>query len=600
MSTKSSSFSASDSSPEDSSIYLSPSFIRDRDEKGWKAYFASHSELMNSASASGIFSHISDDVMANQAGILYDYYGMTEETRLEPPSPGHSSTDDKDHVISSGIDIPGGRDELDSPIMEVRHSFSDSAKSMSYGNSSSFSGQIVSSRRPLPPTSPTPPAREKIITPSMSQPPSNSSSASGEEDNSQKNSYNYVQKTGFSPQDKYIFILEAQTSIVQKRGSESLTYVNKGQFYFLIFESQPTKLTRVKTIMHLVFGHEKDPALELSHWKYWYNQQPNPNQRAFDIDIKACQMIDEEIEEVGYNALAFTWNPNVRAKISFRINCLSTDFSAQKGVKGIPLHLQIDTYEDLVPNADPVHRAFCQIKVFRDKGAERKNKDESKVFGKKMVKYLNGKDGSASDVSSVFQMANKVTVLYSITSITTKSVVFCPNKEKVYSPSPRREYAHSSSASSSSSSSTTVNEPPPSPNNYISALKERENKRGFSTALSNANDNLENLDVLPRPKAPRVNRKKEPAVTIYVRKEEEKAYNALMLETPSLDELKIEVSRKYGVPVDMMKHVFKKTKKGILVNMDDQLVELFCDEDDFMIQINFDNQLGHFELILNC
>ncbi len=39
-------------------------------------------------------------------------------------------------------------------------------------------------------------------------------------------------------------------------------------------------------------------------------------------------------------------------------------------LKGIPLHLQVDTYEDLAsPNVDPVHRAFCQIKVFRDKAS---------------------------------------------------------------------------------------------------------------------------------------------------------------------------------------------------------------------------------------
>ena len=51
--------------------------------------------------------------------------------------------------------------------------------------------------------------------------------------------------------------------------------------------------------------------------------------------------------------------------------------------------------------------------MFRDKGAERKNKDESKIFGKKMVKYLKGGEGAPSDVSSVYQMASKVTVLYS-------------------------------------------------------------------------------------------------------------------------------------------------------------------------------------------
>ena len=72
-----------------------------------------------------------------------------------------------------------------------------------------------------------------------------------------------------------------------------------------------------------------------------------------------------------------------------RINCLSTEFSSQKGVKGIPLHLQVDTYEDLMnPDADSCHGGFCQIKVFRDKGAERKNKDESKSAEKRMARLM--------------------------------------------------------------------------------------------------------------------------------------------------------------------------------------------------------------------
>ena len=51
-----------------------------------------------------------------------------------------------------------------------------------------------------------------------------------------------------------------------------------------------------------------------------------------------------------------------------RINCLSTEFSSQKGVKGLPLCLVTDTYEDLdIMGAEPVHRAFSRIKIFRDK-----------------------------------------------------------------------------------------------------------------------------------------------------------------------------------------------------------------------------------------
>lgn len=55
------------------------------------------------------------------------------------------------------------------------------------------------------------------------------------------------------------------------------------------------------------------------------------------------------------------------------VNCLSTDFSSQKGVKGVPLNLQIDTYDCGSATERLVHRAVCQIKIFCDKvtGADR-------------------------------------------------------------------------------------------------------------------------------------------------------------------------------------------------------------------------------------
>lgn len=49
------------------------------------------------------------------------------------------------------------------------------------------------------------------------------------------------------------------------------------------------------------------------------------------------------------------------------VNCLSTDFSSQKGVKGVPLNLQIDTYDCGSGTELLVHRAVCQIKIFCDK-----------------------------------------------------------------------------------------------------------------------------------------------------------------------------------------------------------------------------------------
>lgn len=54
-------------------------------------------------------------------------------------------------------------------------------------------------------------------------------------------------------------------------------------------------------------------------------------------------------------------------QIYIGINSLSTDFSSQKGVKGLPLNLQIDTYDFSSGANQLIHRAACQVKIFCDK-----------------------------------------------------------------------------------------------------------------------------------------------------------------------------------------------------------------------------------------
>ena len=47
------------------------------------------------------------------------------------------------------------------------------------------------------------------------------------------------------------------------------------------------------------------------------------------------------------------------------VHCLSTDFSNQKGVKGLPLHIQVDTSEE--EDSFVTHRGYAQIKIFCEK-----------------------------------------------------------------------------------------------------------------------------------------------------------------------------------------------------------------------------------------
>uniref|UniRef100_A0AAY4C072 Grh/CP2 DB domain-containing protein n=1 Tax=Denticeps clupeoides TaxID=299321 RepID=A0AAY4C072_9TELE len=93
------------------------------------------------------------------------------------------------------------------------------------------------------------------------------------------------------------------------------------------------------------------------------------------------------IEEISFNAVSFTWNTNDEPQIYVSVNCLSTDFSSQKGVKGLPINLQIDTYS-CGSHGDQVliHRACCKVKVFCDKGAERKIRDEERKMSRRKGK----------------------------------------------------------------------------------------------------------------------------------------------------------------------------------------------------------------------
>jgi hypothetical protein len=73
-----------------------------------------------------------------------------------------------------------------------------------------------------------------------------------------------------------------------------------------------------------------------------------------------------------FDRVSFKWFGKLGASVHVRFNCLSTDFSRIKGVKGIPLRLQIESeqVDNHQQNAMIRHhpeRTYCRIKLFRDK-----------------------------------------------------------------------------------------------------------------------------------------------------------------------------------------------------------------------------------------
>ncbi|XP_045482885.1 protein grainyhead isoform X2 [Harmonia axyridis] len=232
----------------------------------------------------------------------------------------------------------------------------------------------------------------------------------------------------FSPVG-FKYHLETPISTSQRREDDRITYINKGQFYGITLEYIPDpdkqlKSQTVKSIVMLMFREEKSPDDEIKAWQFWHGRQHSVKQRILDADTKNSVGLVGCIEEVAHNAIAIYWNPlESTAKINIAVQCLSTDFSSQKGVKGLPLHLQIDTYED--PRDTQIyHRGYCQIKVFCDKGAERKTRDEERRAAKRKMTATGRKK-----LDELYHPMCERSEFYSMSDLNKPPVLFSPAED---------------------------------------------------------------------------------------------------------------------------------------------------------------------------
>ncbi|KAI9315558.1 CP2 transcription factor-domain-containing protein [Dichotomocladium elegans] len=163
---------------------------------------------------------------------------------------------------------------------------------------------------------------------------------------------------------------------------------HQGQFYSVKLTDMESYDGILTSTLTLMFHEESHRRVSGNYWRFWFGQQKDPQtSRAIDISNGI-----QNVQHDKFDRVTFDWNGRRGASIHVRFNCLSTDFSRIKGVKGIPLRLHMETsqaYASLYPTHPAV---YCKIKLFRDKGAERKNKDDTRQLERQMEK-LRGKHG---------------------------------------------------------------------------------------------------------------------------------------------------------------------------------------------------------------
>ncbi|XP_048385674.1 upstream-binding protein 1-like isoform X4 [Stegostoma tigrinum] len=189
------------------------------------------------------------------------------------------------------------------------------------------------------------------------------------------------------------YVLYAATSPAVKLHDETLTYLNQGQSYEVrmldnrkLGDLPEISGKMVKSIVRVVFHDRRLQYTEhqqLEGWKW-----NRPGDRLLDLDVPmSVGIIDPRTNPAQLNTIEFLWDPAKRTSAFIQVHCISTEFTPRKhgGEKGVPFRIQIDTFKqnETGEYTDHLHSASCQIKVFKPKGADRKQKTDREKMEKR-------------------------------------------------------------------------------------------------------------------------------------------------------------------------------------------------------------------------
>ncbi|XP_053619767.1 protein grainyhead isoform X2 [Plodia interpunctella] len=399
----------------------------------------------------------------------------------------------------------------------------------------------------------------------------------------------------FSPYG-FKYHLETASSSSQRREDDRITYINKGQFYGITLDythdpDKPLKNQTVKSVVMLMFREEKSPEDEIKAWQFWHGRQHSVKQRILDADTKNSIGLAGCIEEVAHNAIAVYWNPlESAAKINIAVQCLSTDFSSQKGVKGLPLHIQIDTFED--PRDTQVyHRGYCQIKVFCDKGAERKTRDEERRAAKRKMSATNRKK-----LDEIYHPVTERSEFYSMADLTKPPVLFSPAEDidKLAGMDIQGFYGHDEAALAEAhlkgaSPFLLHAAKPQAPalkfhNHFPPDAPAYRSDVGGLSPYSDRKDSLELESVMgkrARTGTPPLSER----VMLYVRQDTDDVYTPLHVAPPTTQGLLNAIENKYKISSSAINNLYRKNKKGITAKIDDEMLAYYCNEDLFLLEV---------------
>uniref|UniRef100_A0A8C3SLW3 Grh/CP2 DB domain-containing protein n=2 Tax=Chelydra serpentina TaxID=8475 RepID=A0A8C3SLW3_CHESE len=534
------------------------------EDEAWKSYL----ENPLTAATKAMMSINGDEDSAAALGLLYDYYKVPRDKRLLSVNKVSDNQEDQDKRNCLGSNeaqsnLSGGENRVQVlktvPVnLSLNQEHLESSKR-------EYSTNVSGSPTPISVTGVTVVKAEEF-TPVFMAPQVHYARSENEEHRGVIFEQTQYEVPNIAPHTNYL--KDDQRSTPDSTYSDTFKDGGTEKYRSASVGAEEYIYEQTTSVVMVVFSEDKNREEQLKYWKYWHSRQHTAKQRVLDIaDYKESFNTIGNIEEIAYNAVSFTWDVNDEAKIFITVNCLSTDFSSQKGVKGLPLMIQIDTYSYNNRSNKPIHRAYCQIKVFCDKGAERKIRDEerkqNRKKGKGQASHASCNNSAEGKLSALpLQKKSDITYFKTMTDLDSQPVLFIPdihfgNLQRTGQVGNNNE-------------------------KHSSILV----KRMFRPVE-------EEFGPLPLKQMKEEGLKR---VLLYVRKETDEVFDALMLKSPTVKGLMEAISEKYGLPVEKIAKLYKKSKKGILVNMDDNIIEHYSNEDTFIL--NMESTVEGFKITL--
>ncbi|KAM4687397.1 upstream-binding protein 1 isoform 2-T2 [Discoglossus pictus] len=435
------------------------------------------------------------------------------------------------------------------------------------------------------------------------------------------------------------YVLCTATSPAIKLHDETLTYLNQGQSYEVrlldnrkIGDLPEINGKLVKSIIRVVFHDRRLQYMEhqqLEGWKW-----NRPGDRLLDLDIPmSVGIIDPRTNPGQLNSIEFLWDTSKRASAFIQVHCISTEFTPRKhgGEKGVPFRIQIDTFKQNENGeyTDHLHSASCQIKVFKPKGADRKQKTDREKMEKRTThereKYQPSYDTTILTECSPWPDTGYVntspTTTPTFTSSTQHSTYSIPDSNSS-SPNHQGDGNLQGTVEQLHSSATMQDAQQWLLKNRFSAYTRLFSNFSGADLLKLTREDLVQIcgpaDGIRLFNALK-SRTVRPRITIYVCQEQapgvhlerqvdgDKAengngavpiYHALYLEETRASEITRKMAAVFNIPLHQISHVYRQGPTGIHIVVSDQMVQNFQDESCFQIStVKADNGDG-FHIIM--